>query len=74
VEIFERAVVHDPPLVDHDQAAAQPLDVGEVVGRQYDRGVAGGAERGEECAHGLLAHDRKGKRTGTAWARVQPRW
>ena len=41
VELIQRAVVHDPAVVDHDQAPAQPLDVGQVVRRQHDRRVAG---------------------------------
>ena len=48
--------MHDTTLIDHDEAPAQPLDVGEIVRRQQDRRIAGGAQRGEERAHGLLAH------------------
>ncbi len=48
--------MHDAALIDHDEAPAEPLDVGEVVGRQHDRRIAGGAQRGEERAYGLLAH------------------
>ena len=56
VQVVERAVVHDPAVVDDDQPPAQPLDVGQVVRGQHQRGVAGRAQLGEERAHRLLAH------------------
>ena len=47
--------MHDAPLIDHDETPAQPLDIGKVVRRQHDCRIAGGAQRGQERAHGLLA-------------------
>ncbi len=48
--------MHDPSVIDHHEAAAQPLDVGEIVRGEHQRRVAGVAEAREEAPHRLLAH------------------
>src|SRR5262249_24934355 len=56
VQLLGGTVVHHPAVVDDDQPLAQPLDVGEVVGGQDQRGVAAGTEIGQEASYRLLAH------------------
>jgi hypothetical protein len=57
MQLGQRAVVHHPAVVDDDDPAAQALDVGEVVRRQDDRGVAARSQLSEELPHRLLAQD-----------------
>ena len=40
VQRLDRAVVHHPAVVDHHQPPAEPLDVGQVVRGEHQRGVA----------------------------------
>src|SRR5262249_34995880 len=57
LETGDRAVVDDPAVVDHDHAAAEPLDVAHVVGRQDHGRAAGAVQLLDEPAYALLRQD-----------------
>src|SRR5690606_23603587 len=52
----DRVVGDDPAVVDHDDAAAEPFDVGEVVGGEQDRHAVDDVDLLQERAQPLLAH------------------
>ena len=57
LDLVERTLVHDLALVDHDDPAAEFLDVVEVVRRQDDRGMEGPVHVSDGVAHLLLGDD-----------------
>ena len=61
MQLVERAVVHDPAVIDDDQATAQALDVGEIVRGEDERRVA------------RLAEARRGRRAPPACSRCRAR-
>ena len=54
VQFGERAVVHDPAVVDDDEAATEPLDVGQIVRGEHHGRVAPVAQLGQEPPHACL--------------------
>ena len=70
LDLGKEAVEHDAAIVDHQDAVAQLLDVGHLVGREHD-GDALGAQLGDDVLHephvdrvqpaeGLVEHDEGG--------------
>ena len=69
MQVVQRAVVDDTIPDRSPPGGGRALDVGQVVRRRHDRGVAGRSQRREKRSDGLLAHHSRAQasaRPGTA--------